>query len=111
MFLQFVTVKERASTILTNFQYEEFFFVHCAMPQRRNAFVYNCMYCTHQLMLITMFKYCIIVKEVANFCRISAAINDWLWDTNLSCRVIDMLAASKSNPAMLANPRVNQNNS
>ncbi|XP_023903291.1 pyrophosphate-energized vacuolar membrane proton pump 1-like [Quercus suber] len=24
------------------------------------------------------------VKEVADFCRIGAAINDWLWDTNLS---------------------------
>ncbi|KAK9986218.1 hypothetical protein SO802_031169 [Lithocarpus litseifolius] len=24
------------------------------------------------------------VKEVVDFCRIGAAINDWLWDTNLS---------------------------
>ena len=80
MFLQFMTLKE-ASTILMKFQFEEFFIVHCAsatMSHRRNAFVYICMYCTHQLiivMLITMFTYCSPVKDVADSCRTGAATN------------------------------------
>ena len=80
MFLQFMTVKERASTILTNFQYEEFFLVYCAMPQRRNVFVYNCMYCTHQLMLITMFKYYNLAKEVPDFLCTCVCVTLGLWE-------------------------------
>jgi Na+/H+-translocating membrane pyrophosphatase len=53
--------------------------MHCAtMFHKRNACLYSCMYCTHKLkivILITMFKYCSPVQDVADSCRTGAATN------------------------------------
>lgn len=52
----------------------------CAVQRSHstNAFVYTCMHYNHQLaivMLITMFKYCSPVQDVADSCRTGAATN------------------------------------
>ena len=53
--------------------------MQCAtMFHKRNACLYSCMYCTHKLkivILITMFKYCSPVQDVADSCRTGAATN------------------------------------
>jgi Na+/H+-translocating membrane pyrophosphatase len=73
----------RALTILTSLndlvQSQQFATMRCAtLSNSLNAFVYTCMLYNHQLaivMLITMFKYCSPVRDVADSCRTGAATN------------------------------------